>query len=234
MQHIIPKPLTKREVIDIVSKNGAELGNFSPATFEDRDIVMAAVKNMGIALMFAAPRLKKDREIVLTAMQNNGGSVFGDIDIDPAFYDDKAIVIAALSSSGTHLSHASARLKNDLQVVLTAVKQDGEALNHASTDMKINQEVVLAAVTQKGSALAYAHPSMADNEQIVSAAVKNDSRMVFHASARLKKNKNILALRVAQAIPQPSQFKLRTDPEPTSENVVPIKPNPKKPIQPKS
>ena len=69
----------------------------------DKEVVLAAVQQDGLALQFASEDLRADREVVLAAVQQHGLA----------------------------LQYASAELRADREVVLAAVQQNGEALRLA-------------------------------------------------------------------------------------------------------
>mmetsp|Transcript_45828 Transcript_45828/g.84039 ORF Transcript_45828/g.84039 Transcript_45828/m.84039 type:complete len:244 (+) Transcript_45828:71-802(+) len=94
----------------------------------DRNMVMQAVVDNGLALKFASSELRNSRDIVL----------------------------AAVKVSGEALRFASAELRGDRHVVLAAVASHGKALRFAAPDLQNDREVVLAALTQNGGALDYA------------------------------------------------------------------------------
>jgi hypothetical protein len=57
----------KELVLAAVKDYGLSLKQASPALQADKQIVMAAVKNNGMAIDFASPALKKDKEIIKAA-----------------------------------------------------------------------------------------------------------------------------------------------------------------------
>ena len=78
-----------------------------------REVVLAAVRYNGLALMHAAEDLKADREIVLEAVQDFASA----------------------------LEYASDDLKNDRDIVLEAVKQYSGALEYASEALQQDEEL---------------------------------------------------------------------------------------------
>lgn len=119
---------------------------------DDKEVVIAAVKQRGLALEFASDRLKDDKEIVLTAVQQFGLALAY---ASKKLKDDKEIVFAAVQQSGLALEHASKKLQNDKEVVFAAICQDGNAIFYASPRLKDNKEVVLAAVQEDYFALRF-------------------------------------------------------------------------------
>ena len=84
--------------------------------WNDKEAVLAAVKEDGWALGHASVALQNDKEVVLTAVQNDGYA----------------------------LEYASNALRNDKEVVLAAVQNDtdGEALRFASEALQVDPEMV--------------------------------------------------------------------------------------------
>ncbi|WP_044881509.1 DUF4116 domain-containing protein [Neochlamydia sp. EPS4] len=82
-----------------------------------KEIMLAAVKQNGLALQFASRELKEDKEVVLAAVKQNGLA----------------------------LQFASQELKENKEVVLAAVKQNGLALQFVSEELKNGKDIVLAA-----------------------------------------------------------------------------------------
>ena len=112
---------------------GESLESVTDALKADKDVVLAAVKQDGLALMYATFGLKADKEVVL----------------------------AAVKQDGLALEFAAEELKADKGVVLAAVKTRGcgyatPALRYATFGLKADKEVVLAAVKQRGSAIQFA------------------------------------------------------------------------------
>ena len=60
----------KSQILEIVCKDGWELQNLEDQWKSDKEVVLAAVGNLGHALEFADVRLKKDKEVVLAAIMS--------------------------------------------------------------------------------------------------------------------------------------------------------------------
>ena len=63
-----------------------------PQYMDDKELVLAAVKDYGLSLKHASPELQADRQVVMAAVKNNGMAVDY---ASPALKADKAIVKAA-------------------------------------------------------------------------------------------------------------------------------------------
>ena len=64
--------MNRKKAIEMVKKDGSNLGLLPKEFKRDNEIVLAAVKNYGDALEFAHDTLKKDKRIVLAAVQDDG------------------------------------------------------------------------------------------------------------------------------------------------------------------
>ena len=130
----------------------------SDALKNDREFVLATVKEDGRALRYASDALQDDREVVLAAVANYGSA------LQYAYYsalqNDREIVLAAVTQNGEALKYASRQHRADREIVLAAVTQNGEAFGYASLKLRADREVVLAAVTRDGEALELASDAL--------------------------------------------------------------------------
>jgi len=85
------------------NQNGSLLEYADESLKRDKEIVMEAVKDYGLALGWADNSLKRDKEIVLAAVKQGGYS----------------------------LEYADESLKRDKEFVLEAVKENGQSLRYA-------------------------------------------------------------------------------------------------------
>eukprot|EP00971_Amphidinium_carterae_P001820 36647-Amphidinium_carterae.1 len=105
----------QRDVLAAVQKDWQNLA-LAP---KDREIVLAAVKQYGIALEFAAASCRKDREIVLAAVKQYGIALeFA----DASCREDREIVLAAVQQDWRALQFAAESCRGDREVVQTALK----------------------------------------------------------------------------------------------------------------
>ncbi len=138
----------KEVVMAAVKNNGQALAFASPSMQEDKEVVMAAVKNDGSAIQFASASLQKDKDVLLTSVKNNIYALYTYRDLQ----HDKDIFMAA-SAIGYSLQFASAALRNDKEFILSLVKKNGMVLEYASFALKQDKDVIYAALTQNGNAL---------------------------------------------------------------------------------
>ena len=136
-----------REVVLLaVKSNGLELAG-SDYT-DDKEVVMAAVKNHGYALEFASPSLKKDKEVVMSAVRNDGSAI----------------------------QFASGQLRFDHEVIKASFKNNMYALfyHHVMN----NKELVLAAVRQMGSVIHHIPRHFLQDRDIICAAIKENGNLI--------------------------------------------------------
>lgn len=101
----------------------------------NKEVVLAAVRQNGLALRFASETLKADKDVVR----------------------------AAVTQNGLALEYASEALKANPGVVLAAVTQSVFALGCASDSLRANKDFILAAVPENGWALGFASESLKDD-----------------------------------------------------------------------
>lgn len=124
----------------------------------DKELVMAAVQQQGLALQHASAALQGDVEVVLAAVKQNG----------------LAIRLACRS------------LRSDDGIILAAVMQNGLALEHARPSTCNGWAITVAAVMQCGSALQFAPSGLRDSIELVLLAVQQDPTALQHASVRVR------------------------------------------------
>ena len=186
-------------VLAAVQQNGIALERAAEPLKADRGIVLAAVQQNGVALRYAAEPLKADRGIVLVAVQQEGTAL--EYAAKP-LKADKDIVLAAVLQEGLALQYAAKLLKADRDIyrdiVLAAVQQNGEALIHAANRLNADRDIVLAAVQQNGKALEYAAKPLKADRDIVLAAVQQNGGALEYAAEPLKADRGIVLVAVQQ------------------------------------
>lgn len=130
----------------------AALENASVDLRNDKDVVLAAVRQAGYAMRYASMSLRNDKEFVLAAVANSS-SEYALLYVSSALQKDKDVVLAAISNNGLALRFTSRALQNDKEFVLVAVRTTGEALISASLELQRDHDVVLTAVANTSLAL---------------------------------------------------------------------------------
>ena len=164
------KKSIKQTVLELVSENGCLLKNL-PEFQDDRDIVLAAVRQSGLALLYASDDLKKDKDIVLAAASQNVGALAY---ASWGLRKDRDFMLAAVKKDCRALRFASEELSKDPEFVLEAVKKNSYVLQFLSEELRKDPDIVLAAVKQDGCALEDASDELRKDPDIVLAAMKNN------------------------------------------------------------
>jgi hypothetical protein len=151
------KVLDKQTVLDQVTKCGSAL-KFAKDFCDDKDVVLAAVKQCGRLLEHASIGLRSDIEVVLAAVALDGAAL-----------------------------RFAAPLQHNKDVVLAAVRQHGEALKFAGV-LRSDKEVVLSAVAQSASALIYVDSELQSDKDVLETAIKCSAVAVFSAYDIYKHN----------------------------------------------
>jgi hypothetical protein len=114
---------------------------------EDREIVLAAVTQNGLAFRQASIELKADREIFLAAVKQN---IYALSWASEELKADSKFMLAAVQQNGLTLRYALDDLRKDKEIVSVAVQQNREALKFASNKLKKGNKFMLTAVQQNG------------------------------------------------------------------------------------
>lgn len=138
----------KEVVMAAVKNNGQALEFASSFMQEDKEVVLAAVRNDGSAIQFASASLQKDKDVLLSSVKNNIYALYTYRELQ----DDKDIFMAAVTI-GYSLQFASNALRGDKEFILSLVKKNGMALEFASFVLKQDKDVIFAALTQNGNSL---------------------------------------------------------------------------------
>mmetsp|Transcript_10472 Transcript_10472/g.23779 ORF Transcript_10472/g.23779 Transcript_10472/m.23779 type:complete len:255 (+) Transcript_10472:75-839(+) len=109
----------------------------------DKESVLKAVRQFGMALNFAPSSLKADKEIVLEAVRRDGYALCY---TTPALKADKDVVLEAVRQNGLALLYATAALKADKDVGLEAVRQNGLAFGFVDASLQADKDVLLESV----------------------------------------------------------------------------------------
>ena len=171
------------KILKKIQTNGLELKNYRHYS-DDFDIVIAAVKQNGMALQFAHPTLKNDPKIATDAIKQNINAAQY---INPSLHYDTSFIIDVLGSKPAFYRQLHANMKKEKSIAERFVR----AKKNDSTE-------VLYAVGYCGHSLKYASAPLQDNETIALAAITNDRSAYFSTSLRLKEKKELIYLTVEQ------------------------------------
>ena len=156
-------------VLQEVRLRGLELSKHEEHN-SDVTIVMAAVRQDGLALKYVSQEMKGDRELCMAAVAQEWQALRW---ASEEMKGDRELCMAAVAQDGTALRWASEEMKGDRDLCMAAVAQDGEALQWASQEMKGDLELCMAAVAQNALALEDVPDEMKNDETVAIAAVKS-------------------------------------------------------------
>lgn len=135
--------MTKEEALKhVVMGDGLNI-RFMPFFDDDKDVVLAAVKNNSSAFNHINVLLKNDRDVALAVVKGNSRFFK---DLGEGLRGDKKIALVAVKNNGRVIEFASDELRDDKEVALAAVKRSGTAVKFLSLRLKDDKEVALAAV----------------------------------------------------------------------------------------
>jgi len=203
---------TREDWLDKVQENGLLLERV-PARYRDREMVLAAVSENGLALRYSPEPLKRDREIISASLQENGLALR---DVPELLRDDEHVVLEAVQRNGLALRYASARLKanhgivfpalhqnlnafdlisttEDPAIVVHVLERDGSFYNRIMSDQLQRSPVIgMAAVRQNGLILQNLPLALRRDQAIVMAAVAQDGRALNGVPPPLRNDLSLL------------------------------------------
>ena len=166
----------KEEVLAV--KVGNVLKHASEELRDDKEVVLAAVKQDGNAFEYTSEELKKDKEIFDTAKEALIASGFIEPELTPKeFLADKELVLAMLQDSYVYAEileyvFAEDSLKSDRDVVMAAVQTHDCALDLVDKKFQSDREVVMAALQSDGTSLQFADEVLRSDREFILEAIE--------------------------------------------------------------
>lgn len=131
------------KALQAVKENGRALKSVSKELQSDREVVMAAVMNYDNAFsspfQYASRSLKNDKEFVLAVVKEDPQALQFAF---KRLRDDKDVVLAAIKRYDSAIIFASPRLLDDVDVVREAVKQNPKRIMFASKRIRNNPSLL--------------------------------------------------------------------------------------------
>ncbi|MCH9689476.1 MAG: DUF4116 domain-containing protein [Gammaproteobacteria bacterium] len=157
------KAVKKARMLEVLGTSGGVLAMLSDEHQDDKDLVLAAVENYGLALQFASGELKNDFDVVLAAVTQDPNAIqFA----SEALQEDDEI-LSALPEDNLAIPYAfSEEDNNNKTIVLAAVQEAGGLLAYASEELRADKNIVWAAVTQDPLAIAFASAALQQDPDI--------------------------------------------------------------------
>jgi len=200
---------SKESDIEIVKKNGLALQTVEHK--EDRDVVLTAVKQNGMALDFAGP-WKDDEEIVSSAVEKNGMALqFA----SKRLKNTKKVTSLAVNSNPYAFQFASDELKDDEPYVRELSKLIAVVLYFASERLRSDEDIIFGSLSVFYGSLEYATEALTNNKAFMLRCVEKNGRHLQFASDELKDDKELVLVAVnnrGDAI-QFASADLRSDPQ---------------------
>ena len=120
---------------------------------------------------YASARLQDNKEVVLAAVRNDG---FSFLYASARLKDNKELVLTGVRKYGLSLSCASARLKNNKEVVLAASTNDRRSLKYASKILMSDQEFINQLKLSDVDVFKFCHCSIRKHKDIYLPALKKN------------------------------------------------------------
>ena len=190
----------KIETLDIVTKNGNALRDFSSSFKNDRDIVLAAVKNTGIALQFASEELQNNFDVVLAAVSQDGYAIrYASYDLK----NNRQILLACCDTRPhiINLSELTNELKSDEEFILAALEGNSKNWQHVSEQLRGSPTFILKALEAKGHRtdaqshwniiIEHVSPDLRNNRDFYLLIVKNNCKFLRYMSD-LRKDRDFI------------------------------------------
>lgn len=200
----VPLEYLNKDIILLAVENNGLALNFVPDTFKnDEDIVLAAINQNPYAIEFASIEQKKKRNIIIRVVEQMDNSKILKY-IDPSFYNDKEIILLAIKNNQKNcvLPYVSDELKNDFDIILAAVKKNAYALEYASDNLKNNYDIGIEAVKNIPCSIKFLSTELRNNPEIIKTAINYDINgectIMRHASVYIRKRHDIGMLAVGK------------------------------------
>lgn len=191
-----------RDVLAEAVKQDYTAMAYASPYYGDRNFMMKAVQQHGIALRYGTEEIRSDPDLAYAAvktswraMKNVSRKLSGSSRIvreavkqcwqaleyaSEELRDDKDIVNLALKQSWRSLQFASLRLRGESGFMLKALAQGVESLQYAAPALCCDYDFMKQAVAVNGMALQYAAQDLMDRELVLE-AVRNTWRALEHA-----------------------------------------------------
>ena len=180
------------------------LHSHGSSLLDNKDAVLAAVRNRGEVLIYASQRLRDDAEVVNAALDSDASALKHASD---ALRNDRDVVLKAVSTFGLVLVHASDALRADREIVEVAVRQSGEAIECATEDFRNDRDLVMLAVKHANedqlhrwlSGCVLMGGRFWSDRELVLAAVRRDGRLLEFAASLRTCDREVCLAAIAQA-----------------------------------
>ena len=185
-------------ILRLLAKQGLALFA-TPDFHSDPEIVVTAVKQRGIALMFASNPIKDNYDIALAAVKQCGFAVYA---VSDTLKENLEIALAAVGQNGRALQcidESWFSVEDYRKIVTAAVKNDGYALRYAQNLQK-DKDIVKLAVRRGGFPFKYAHDDLKHDKDFILEILAIAGSALEHVPDELKNDPDNLEHRELAAI----------------------------------
>lgn len=202
----------KEIVIELIKEHPwiIKMEGVDPKIYNDKEIMIEAVKQNGNLLELASSELKKDKEVVLEAIKKDGTSLQY---AEPELRKDKEIVLEAIKNDGMSLQYADQELRANKEFVMQVFKQRQQQngnkndeiyyMSDLSEKLQLDKEIQMEAIKtgswenifnskNKSMRIGEIIEEVKDNREVMLALIKAHPNFYKDASRYLKQNKEFV------------------------------------------
>lgn len=179
----------KEQVLATVKEFGYKLNDASARLQNDKEVALAAMQNYPFAVSSASNRLRNDKDFMLASMKQNIHSIHC---LGSTLKNDKDAMLAFVKQNGLALEYVGEPLKKDKEVVSVAMQQNSAAAKFIAAPLKNDKDFMFPFVKQDGALLEYVGEQLKDDPEVVLAATQSKYSVLRFASSRLKNDKEFM------------------------------------------
>ncbi|MBA3722857.1 MAG: DUF4116 domain-containing protein [Parachlamydiaceae bacterium] len=173
----------------ILQIDGLLLKELPPSIGQNKENVIVACKQNGLALEFASDQLKSDLDCIKAALQQNKNAFkFVHQDI----VNNRSFLIALMKECEISLSLLPLKYRADQEVVGLAIRRNWKELEFASIELRNNKELMLFALKINNESIQFIGESLKENEDFFLSVIKINPQLLKHASPKLLENHDFL------------------------------------------
>lgn len=177
---------------------GAGLRVVKEAFQGDRALVLAGVKQNGLALQYAATALQGDLPTVTAALQQDGRAYQH---ASPEMQARRELALLAVAHPEVRLADLPEAHRDDFDIVAAGIAVDGNRYFDASPRLQAHRAIVLLAAQQGAPVLHTMPAAFLDDAEIMLALTQHDGRAFGAASPRLRADRAVVEQALAYHAP---------------------------------
>ena len=185
-------------VIAAVRQNGLALQHVSKAFKKDSEIVFEAASQNVLALQYACQELRNNWEFMFKAVLHFAQKEYYSIEGKKEFFLICGHLSEILNAMNFLRPIAFTECKNNRELLLRNVMCQGSWLMLANEHLKNDRELVLAAVNQDGFALEFAGDDLKNNKDVAEAAMKQNWKALEFAGQQLQEDEQFMLAAIKQ------------------------------------